>query len=60
MKYRCIQHIDTHIEVEVEAKNEEEAEEKANTEITGMTEEAYNQRVVDNAEVGEWIIEEIT
>lgn len=60
MKYRCIQHIDTHIEMEVEAKDEAEAEEKGMTEVLDMAENEYSRQLVANAEIGEWIIEEIT
>ena len=59
-KYRCIQHVDTAVEVVVEANSEEEAEKKADTEIAGMDEKAYNQQLIDNAQAGEWLIEEIT
>jgi len=60
MKYRYIQHIDTHIEVEVEAENKDEAEEKAITETVDMSNEEYSRQLVANAEAGESIIEEIT
>jgi len=60
MKYRYIQHIDTHIEVEVEAESEEEAEEKGLTKVLDMSDEEYSRQLVAYAEAGRGIVEEIT
>ena len=57
-KFRCIQHIDSYVEVEVEAEDKEEAWEKADTVAVDMSDKEYNDQVIANIEVGEWIIKE--
>jgi len=57
-KFRCIQHIDSYVEIEVEAEDEEEAREKADTVAVDRGDREYNDQVIANIEVGEWIIKE--
>ena len=58
-RYKCIQTLETHIQVEVEADHEVEAQSKASEVIVHMDDKVYNQQLIDNAEGGETLVEEI-